>query len=419
MDTPIILTLCVLLLLAYVFDITSAKTRIPSVILLLVLGYVVRQITTSFKTDIPDLSPVLPLLGTVGLILIVLEGSLELHLNKEKLPFAMKSSLMALLPMLLISFLLGHAFYYFSEGDYQAGLANAIPFAVISSAIAIPTASILASKDREFITYESSFSDIFGVIFFNFITLNDNIGTGSFGFFFMEILVILVVSFVATAALAFLLGNIKHHVKFVPIILIVVLIYVVSKIYHLPALIFILLFGLFLGNLDELKGYAVIHRLKPDILKNEVKKFKELTMEIAFLIRALFFLVFGYLIESREMFNSDTIIWALCIVAGIFLMRFIFLRLLKFTIDPLIYIAPRGLITILLFLSLPVQYNISLVNRSLIIQVILLTALVMMIGMITYRKEKRSTAIHTDNHTVVSSSFDSDGDRIELETPES
>ena len=417
MDTAIILTLCVLLLLAYVFDITSSKTRIPSVILLLVLGYVVRQITTSFKTDIPDLSPVLPLLGTVGLILIVLEGSLELHLNKEKLPFAMKSSLMALLPMLLISFLLGHAFYYFSEGDYQAGLANAIPFAVISSAIAIPTASILASKDREFITYESSFSDIFGVIFFNFITLNDNIGTSSFGFFFMEILVILVVSFVATAALAFLLGNIRHRIKFVPIILMVVLIYFVSKIYHLPALIFILLFGLFLGNLDELNGFSIIHRLKPDILKNEVKKFRELTTEFAFLIRALFFLVFGYLIEAHEMFNAGTIIWAVCIVAAIFILRFIFLKILKFKINPLIYLAPRGLITILLFLSIPAQQHISLVNKSLIIQVILLTALVMMMGMITYRKEKESTAIHTDNHSVTSSSYDSDADGTELQTP--
>ena len=417
MDTAIILTLCVLLLLAYVFDITSSKTRIPSVILLLVLGYVVRQITTSFKTDIPDLSPVLPLLGTVGLILIVLEGSLELHLNKEKLPFAMKSSLMALLPMLLISFLLGHAFYYFSEGDYQAGLANAIPFAVISSAIAIPTASILASKDREFITYESSFSDIFGVIFFNFITLNDNIGTSSFGFFFMEILVILVVSFVGTAALAFLLGNIRHRIKFVPIILMVVLIYFVSKIYHLPALIFILLFGLFLGNLDELNGFSIIHRLKPDILKNEVKKFRELTTEFAFLIRALFFLVFGYLIEAHEMFNAGTIIWAVCIVAAIFILRFIFLKILKFKINPLIYLAPRGLITILLFLSIPAQQHISLVNKSLIIQVILLTALVMMMGMITYRKEKESTAIHTDNHSVTSSSYDSDADGTELQTP--
>jgi hypothetical protein len=52
----------------------------------------------------------------------------------------------------------------------------------------------------------------------------------------------------------FLLNKIDHHIKFVPIILLIILIYEISKIFHLPALIFILVFGLSIGNLDELKG---------------------------------------------------------------------------------------------------------------------------------------------------------------------
>lgn len=56
--------------------------------------------------------------------------------------------------------------------------------------------------------------------------------------------------------------------------------------------------------------------------------------------------------------------------------------------NPLLSIAPRGLITILLFLSIPENQGISLVNNSLIIQVIIFTALIMMVGLMVQGKNK-------------------------------
>lgn len=400
MTTTIIITICTLLLLAYIFDITSAKTKIPSVILLLALGWIVRQSVDFFELRVPNLTAILPILGTVGLILIVLEGSLELELNKSKFPMIGKSSIVALFPMLLFSFALAWAFQYFGNVSFKVGLANAIPLAIISSAIAIPSAKNLSEGNREFITYESSLSDIFGVIFFNFITLNDNIGSDSVWHFLLELLLIIIVSFVATLGLAFLLSRIKHHVKFVPIILLIVLIYSISKIYHLPALIFILLFGLFLGNLDELKSFKLISKLKPDILNKEVHKFGELTTEIAFLIRALFFLLFGFLIETAEILNLDTILWAVFITTGIYLLRVAFLRLMKIEFLPILFIAPRGLITILLFLSIPLGQTINLANKSLIIQVIILTALVMMFGLMKTKENEKHTEETETNEAI-------------------
>lgn len=400
MTTTIIITICTLLLLAYIFDITSAKTKIPSVILLLILGWIVRQSVDFFELKVPNLTAILPILGTVGLILIVLEGSLELELNKSKFPMIGKSSIVALFPMLLFSFALAWAFQYFGNVSFKIGLANAIPLGIISSAIAIPSAKNLSSENREFITYESSLSDIFGVIFFNFIALNDNIGSDSVWHFLLELVLIIIVSFVATLGLAFLLSRIKHHVKFVPIIFLIVLIYSISKIYHLPALIFILLFGLFLGNLDELKGFKLINKLQPDILDKEVHKFGELTTEIAFLIRALFFLLFGFLIETAEILNIDTILWAILITGGIYMLRIAFLRLMKIEFMPILFIAPRGLITILLFLSIPLGQAISLANKSLIIQVIILTALVMMFGLMQTKENEKHTEETKTNEVI-------------------
>ncbi|MGC4058500.1 MAG: hypothetical protein QM743_10350 [Chitinophagaceae bacterium] len=387
MTNPVIITICVLLLLAYIFDLSAAKTKIPSVILLLALGWIFRQGTMLLEIPVPNLSSILPILGTVGLILIVMEGSLELELNREKLPLVGKATIIATLPMILFSFGLAWAFSYYGLVSMKVALASAIPLAIISSAIAIPSAHHLAAREKEFVTYESSISDIIGVILFNFITLNDTIGVHSFIEFTWELVVMLIVSALATAGLAFLLSKIKHHVKFVPIILAVVLIYTIAKTYHLPSLLFILLFGLFLGNLNHWQSVPFIHRLHPETLDREVDKFKELTTEIAFLIRALFFLLFGFLIETRELLNPDTIVWALAICAGIYVIRFVFLKLFRMPGKPLLFIAPRGLITILLFLSIPAGQIIPLANKSLIIQVIILNALVMMFGLMTYRMQ--------------------------------
>lgn len=381
MTTIILITFCVLLLIAYVFDLTASKTKIPSVILLLLLGWAVRQLTLILDIHLPDFSPILPVLGTVGLILIVLEGSLELELNKSKFGLIRKSFLGALVPMIALAFLLAFAFRYFGHYGLKDSLKNAIPLCIISSAIAIPSVRNLSSHNKEFVIYESSLSDILGVLIFNFLALNETIDRFSFGNFGLQLLIITVVSLIATIGLSFLLSKIEHHIKFVPIILLVVLIYAVSKIYHLPGLIFILLFGLSIGNLDELKRFKWIEKFKPDELNKEVNKFKELTVEAAFLIRALFFLLFGYLIETSEVLNADTFIWALAIVFFIFAFRLIQLKLSKLPWQPLLFIAPRGLITILLFLSIEPTHTISLVNKSLIIQVIILTALLMMFGL--------------------------------------
>lgn len=386
MTTTIIISLCILLLLAYVFDLSSSKTKIPSVILLLALGYAVKQISIYFNIFIPNLIPLLPILGTIGLILIVLEGSLELELNNSKLPIIGKSLAIALIPMILCSVGLAFGFQYYDNTTFKIGLANAIPFAVISSAIAIPSARNLLSTNKEFVTYESSLSDIFGVLFFNFITLNDSIGSKSFGIFILELLIMLAVSFLATLSLAFFLHKIRHHIKFVPIILMLILIYAVSKVYHLPALLFILLFGLFLGNLDELRNFKFIQQFHPVNFNREVYKFRELTTEMAFLIRALFFLLFGFLIETAEILNAETVLWALAITAGIFILRLVFLKIFRLKSSPLLFIAPRGLITILLFLSIPLSQTLKLANKSLIIQVIILTALVMMFGLMKHKK---------------------------------
>jgi len=389
MASTIIISFCTLLLIAYLFDLTAAKTKIPSVILLLLLGWLLHQLTAFLEIHLPDFSGVLPILGSIGLILIVLEGSLELNLNKSKIGLIRKSFLGALITMFGLTFALSFLFQYLGGFPFRSCMVNAIPFSVISSAIAIPSVRNISHSKKEFVIYESSLSDILGVVFFNFIVLNTDYGFRTFGNFGIQLMIIVVISFIATIVLTILLRKIEHHIKFIPIILLVILIYTLLEIYNLPSLIFILTFGLFIGNLYKFKSFRWIKKLHPEELKIEDQKFKEITIETAFLVRALFFILFGFLLQTSEIINTDTLLLSGGIVAIIFIFRIVQLKISQLPLRPLLFVAPRGLITILLFLSIVPAQRLMLINKSLIVQVIILSAFVMMFGLMAFPEKAK------------------------------
>lgn len=393
MVATVIISICVLLLISYFFDVTSNFTKIPSVILLLAVGWVLQQVSGLFDYAIPNLFPILPLLGTIGLILIVLEGALELELNKSKMQIVRKSSLMAFAPLVIMA--VSVALYLHLEWgfNFKESLINAVPFAVISSAIAIPSAINLSSYKREFVTYESSFSDIFGVVLFNFATFGTVITLGGGLQFLWQTVLMVIISVVASLLLALLLGKINHHIKYGPIIIICILIYEIAKIYNMPSLIFILLFGLTLGNIDEFRNFKLFKNMKFTKMNREVFHFKEVVVEATFFIRSLFFLVFGYVMDTKEIFNIDYLVWSVSFVLIIFVLRYLFLKLLKLDVKSFLFIAPRGLVTILLFLSISSEQLLPIFNQTIVLQVILLTVLIMMFGLMFTKKEEEKGSI--------------------------
>jgi Kef-type K+ transport system membrane component KefB len=388
MTMTVIIIICVLLLIGYLFDLSSARTKIPSVILLLILGWGVREITSFFSITVPDLSGLLPILGTLGLILIVLEGALELEINPSKFKLIKKSFFSSFGSIILLSFIISYALHYFGGISMRQALVNAIPISVISSSVAISSSKNLSLTNKEFVVYESSLSDIMGVVFFNFAIDNDIVTGRSFIHFGTQVIIICVVSFIATLVLSFLLRKIDHPIKHAPIIILLILIYAVSEVFHLPALIFILFFGLFLSNIDGMKNLAWINKLNPYKFKKEVSTFSEIVGEGAFMIRTFFFTLFGYSFETKEILNESTFNSALLIFGAIVLVRAIVLMIARVPVFPLLFVTPRGLVTILLFFGIPASMAFPLVNKSLIIQVIVLTALFMMIGLMVTGKKR-------------------------------
>ena len=69
--------------------------------------------------------------------------------------------------------------------------------------------------------------------------------------------------------------------------------------------------------------------------------------------------------------------------------RYIYLRLiLKANLFPELFLMPRGLVTILLFYSIPVSKQLTNFKVGIIFYVVVLTSLLMMVGLMFFKKEK-------------------------------
>lgn len=388
MSTYQILTLlCGLVIFSYLFDIFSRKTKVPAVLLLLATGVVLRLVADAFQIRGIDFSQVLPLLGTIGLILIVLEGALELHYTPEKKKVILRSLGAAFFLLVGSSVAIGGLFFYVTGAPFKVCLLNAIPYSTISSAIAIPSVANLVNHKKEFIVYESTFSDILGIMFFNFLLANEKINFSAFLGLTLETMLVLVLAAAFCLALLYLLRRIGHHIKFFLIIALLVLIYAVGKQYHLSTLIIILAFGLFLNNtqLFEFEGFKKMFYYES--FENDLKQLHQLTAESAFLIRTFFFIVFGFTMELSGLANLPIVANGLAAVGIIYLLRWAYLRFVaKVELTPELFVTPRGLISILLFFGLPESAKLIGIDSSLLLFTILATGLVMTFGLLRVKK---------------------------------
>lgn len=386
MNNPyyILIIVSVLIILSYLFNLVSAKIKVPSVILLLLTGVGLQFLAKESGFDFVGTKLPLELLGIIGLIFIVLEGSLDLKITRKKLPLIGKSFLSALLILLATSSLIALILIEFVGLTLQIAVVYAVPLGVISSAIAIPSVNKLSEEKKEFIVYESTFSDIIGIMLFNYIIIGNVTSGSSILSFFINLLLILSISAVSTIILLFLLNYTRTHIKFYLIFAILILIYSISKMFHLPSLLFILIFGLMLNNVDKFIKGKLANYLHLERLQSVTKELSQITAETAFIVRTFFFILFGFSINLILLNDINVILIGGLITICILLTRFIFLRFIsKSNVFPEIFIAPRGLITIVLFYSIPSHFQTSYFNEGILFFVIIASSVMMMIGIMS------------------------------------
>ena len=388
----ILIVLPLLIVFSYLFDLIARKTKFPAVILLMFTGIFIRTGTTLYGfTEFSFLENLIPVLGTIGLILIVLEGALELDIKREKLPVILKGFFAAGIILLLNVIGVYLLFYHFLGIGHQAAVIYAIPLSIISSAVAIPSSVSLFERDKEFVVYESTFSDILGIMLFNYairqfetnqvlVSAESIVGLG------LQIIGVIVVSLFITFCLFQLLQKIEHHVKFFLILALLVLVYALGKFFHLPALVTIFIFGLFLSNVKALLPNFMKRNLDLEETQKGLHEFHILTAESTFLVKTFFFLFFGFSINLSEFTTLDPLLYGLVIFGAMWGIRYLYFTATTFKLkpSPLVFISPRGLISILLFLQISevsfMEGVISVIDERVLLVVILASMLIMTKG---------------------------------------
>jgi cell volume regulation protein A len=228
----------------------------------------------------------------------------------------------------------------------------AIPFAVISSAVAIPSAAALQDRPREFVVYESSLSDILGVlVFYAWLQADDSPAAFALDLFGGGA-ISLVAAAAAALALYYLIHQLVGHVRFLPLLAGLVFLYAVGKELHLSPLILVLVCGLLLNNPHLLEWNARLRALHNDDYDQTLKEFKGLVAELTFAMKSFFFLLLGFWTDVAQMLSMQAWLVAGAGLVIIYVSRWAVLKLLRQRdAARLLWIAPRGLITVLLFLS--------------------------------------------------------------------
>ena len=383
------------IIISYFFNIYSKKSGIPAVLMLITFGVVISGGLSLFKVAVPDLSGVLEVLGIVGLILIVLEAALDLKLLKEKIGIIIKSLFVSIIGLGLTSYISAYLLSYFIDDlEFVNALLYSIPLSILSSAIILPSIDSLEENKREFMIYESTFSDIVGIIgFYAIVNMIDSQSSESIlPDTFKSLLFTIVLSVIISYVLIYIFQNLKGHAKLFLLIAVLLLLYSIGKMFHLSSLIIIMIFGVILNNYKLFfRGVLndfIIEEKVGEILSN----FKVITMESAFVVRTFFFIIFGWTISLGDLLSFRVLFYGLILLVVIYFVRMLVLfvfngtfRILK--VSPELFLAPRGLITILLFFSIPESAKSSFNFDGVLLFVILTTCLVMTWSLISEKKK--------------------------------
>ncbi len=392
-STALTIILCSTVILSYFFSLLSLKTHIPSVLLLLTTGIVIKLIVSELGINYNFPAPVIEILGTVGLIMILLEAGLDLKIERGRFALIKNSVLSATMVMLFSVLFVSFIIKFWLKQPFLNSIVYAIPLSIISGAIVLPSLQHLSNNKRDFLVYEASFSDILGILLFNFIITEHAFSLFNISMFFFSLLLAVVISLVVSLFLFYLLTRSRVNVKFFLTFSILVMLYVFGKLINFPSLIVILVFALMVSNWEKIKYRKLTNLFPHSQITETYDLLLSITAETSFLIRTFFFILFGYSIDLHLIINLEVLTVGSAIVAVMLLVRYLYLKLfLKSNIFPELYFMPRGLITILLFYKIPEGLRLTEFNKGILFFVVLATTIIMMFGSVFYKTYKGQKA---------------------------
>ncbi len=358
----IIIGLALLFFLGHALNWFFIKTKIPDLLLLVILGYVLGPALGVIEAS--DLGKVGEILSTTALIVILYEGGI--HLSAKDL-------LTSSLPALKLS-LVGFGLIALTGAlvAYLVGLQSPVISALLgigigstSSAIVIPMVKPLSIKgeSKTILSLESAFTDVLAIVIF--LGLVESAASGNYdtGKLLLGIGSKPLISLAVGVASGLIWAFIKK--KFGPLISMAfageawaLLTYGVIEFFNWNGAIGVLALGFSLANLDLLPKFVRTHISAIPVSYNDLS----LLSEITFLLRTFFFIYLGILIQFS---NVQVVLMAVFLTVLIFVTRYLAIRLLfskeKYPrLDAMVAVAmgPRGLACAVLA-TVPLQKGVE------------------------------------------------------------
>jgi hypothetical protein len=215
----------------------------------------------------------------------------------------------------------------------------------------------------------------------------------------------------------YIFQHLKGHAKLFLLISVLLFLYAVGKINHYPVLLIILIFGLILNNYKLFFTGVFEGLVIPERVERILADFRLVTVESAFVVRTFFFILFGWSIVFSDLLSFKVIGVGIVLIIIIYLVRalvlFVFGRTSSLEkITPEVFVAPRGLITILLFYKIPDGIKGNNPNLDgILLFVILFSCLIMSWSLI---KQKKKDALAEEE--LIASNDENENDNINLDT---
>jgi cell volume regulation protein A len=360
------------------------KTGVPDMLFLVFLGVLFGPILGFIKLEV--IAPLAPYLAVLALIIILLDGGMNLKLQRlvsESPRAAVLAILSFLLSVILIAFITRDALHF----KWTEGLLVGSILGGSSSIVVVSLASKLKISDKGATTLviESAISDILCVI--ATLTMIDVITSGLPAL--NALLRVVTSHFTTGAVFGLILGLIwlgilsrmkDEPYRYMLTLAVLFLTYLISEYLGGSGALSVLVFGVILGNEEGISN--LLHRKDRPIVMDE--SFRRLESEFAFLIKTFFFVYLGLIVH----FPNITLV-TIGIIISIFLLvvRYPSVRIATFrsTFSQdrkiMTVVFTRGLAAAVLAV-LPQEFNLpnSDIYMPIALTVILTTAIITTIG---------------------------------------
>ncbi len=387
-----LIVFCLILIGSFFFNYLQKKLHISAVILLLLSGVIL-------QLALPMLSisdAYLKIFGTLGLLIIVLEAVVDLEVHGHNYKMFLMALCVSIVIVVLTSALIAWGFMLAYNLSLHAAVIYAIPLSIVSSAIVIPSLSNLEGVTKEFLILESIFSDIIGVLLFNFLISSNEIDLVNISKFSINFTFMLIISLITTIVLGIALSRDKIKNLHILILAVLILTYSIAKWFHLSALLLILIFGVFLRNLPMILNTRFGMRCLGNYLNHvtihkNLHSMRDLIEDLGFIVRSIFFVLLGYSIKLSSLISLKVILLGFMVVVITYAIRWAILHR-SFTSNVVLAttMAPRGLITVLLFFQIPNELQSQLFDEGITFFVVIASTLIMSGGLFYHRYTKKN-----------------------------